>query len=155
VVQRLAADPVTAVASPRSWADELLSPVASLPAARDRDVEQAVKETAANFQRSASMRLNAVETEVSAKAAEIEAALASLQATVDTTTSETQSTVTSQATAFEAKLAEFEATLTNQRQAVSDALERQSETFTQTQADRAESFQDEVSLSRGSRSRRS
>lgn len=59
----IASDPNATAGSARTYADGLLTAVAVLPPARERDAEQAVKEIAANFQRSATQRLNAIQTQ--------------------------------------------------------------------------------------------
>lgn len=133
-----------AITSPRAYIDNLLTPLATLPVARDRDVEQAVKETAANFQRSATHRLNALKSDVDSKAAAIDGALAKLRESVAETTAATNATFQSEAAAFEAKLAEFETTISTQQTAIAAARERQSEAFTEAQEERATSFQTEV-----------
>jgi hypothetical protein len=107
-------------------------------------MEQAVKDAAAKFQRSASARLNSLGSEVDEKTTEIEEELSNLRATVTEATDAMRTEIDSTSTSFEAKLAEFETTLTNQRQAISDALERQSQGFSETQEERSEAFQAEI-----------
>jgi hypothetical protein len=141
-------DPVTTAGSARTYADALLSPLTTFPAARDRDVEQSVKEIAANFQRSTSKRLNALETEIASKRAAVERSLAQLRESVGKEATELGTRIDVETAALQTKLDEFETTLTAQRQAISQALERQSETFSQAQEERSESFQAEIANSK-------
>lgn len=140
----IAADPNTTATSARTYADVLLTAVAVLPPARERETEQAVKEIVANFQRSATQRLNAVEAEAEKTSAEITAALATLRAEIASASEKSTGEIQTHATAFETKLTELEATLTAQQQRLDTMLERHSEAFTEKQDERAEAFQAEV-----------
>lgn len=143
---QVAADP-NSTASParaRAYADALLTHVASLPAARGREVEQAVREIAANFQRSATQRLNAIETDAERANAEIAESLAALREEVASATSKSTSEIESHATAFEARLVEIDTALAAHQTRLDTMLERHSESFTEKQEERAAEYQDEM-----------
>mgnify|MGYP000126633952 CR=1 FL=1 len=144
----VASDPNATSASARTYADGLLTAVAVLPPARERETEQAVKEIAANFQRSATLRLKAIETEAEETSASIAAALAVLQAEVASISTTSTSEIQAHATAFDAKLTELEATLTAQQLRLDTMLERHSDAFTEKQDERAEAFQAEIATVR-------
>lgn len=146
--EQVPGDPAAAVANARAYADNLLQPASVLPPSRDRDVEQAVKDAAANFQRSATHRLKALSSEVDRYKKEIDVQMGNVRTKVDEGLSEATTRTDSQAADFTGKLAAFETTLTKQRQAVSQALERQSDAFSQTQEERAETFQSDLKKAR-------
>jgi hypothetical protein len=146
----IAADPGTTAASPRAYADAILTGLALLPIARDRAVEQAVRDTAANFQRSATRRLKAIEAEVGDTTAEIRGDLAKLRTEIQATSTASSSDIESHATAFETKVSELETALATQQQRLDVMLDRHSEAFTEKQTERAESFQEEIDSGRES-----
>jgi hypothetical protein len=79
-ISQFSGGPPQAAQNADPWSSALLDAVAALPVARDRAVEQAVKDAAANFQRAAQQRLNAFDQDVTAARADLEA----LKTTIDT-----------------------------------------------------------------------
>jgi myosin heavy subunit len=144
----IASSPSSAIANSRANADPILTSVATLPLARDRDVAQAVKEIVANLQRSATHRLNALEAEAQSKRSEIETALTELRATVDSMSETTKAEIETSSAGFQSKLADFESTLSTQRQSLDQMVTRHSETFSETQEERATAFQAEITKTR-------
>jgi len=83
-------NPAAGASTADPWTSTLIDAIAQLPAARDREVEQSVKDAAANFQRSAQQRLNALKdeyagtkTDLQELKAEIEERRAELGAAID------------------------------------------------------------------------
>jgi hypothetical protein len=144
----LAANAPTAVANARTYADSILNTLPAFPVAQGRDMEQAAREAAATFQRSATQRLAAVqgelvafESEIASARTKIEEDLSTLREEIEAAATIADTNVTTLASGFQAKLDEFDEALATQRTALTSALERQSETFTETQEARAAEFQ--------------
>ncbi|HEV7566811.1 MAG TPA: hypothetical protein VGO31_12715 [Microbacteriaceae bacterium] len=137
----IATDPVATAASARAYADAILTGVALLPAARDRDVEQAVRESAANYQRSTSQRLNAIEAAAAEAERLVQADLATLRENVATASTTALAEIEAHATAFEGKLDEVDTTISAQQQRLDVMLDRQNATFASTQEERTAAYE--------------
>lgn len=131
-------NPLTALQTAEAYGDALLDAVAQLPAARDRDIEQQVKDAAANFQRAASNRLNTLTSEFDAAKEEI----AALSTAITKGKTDVETEVEAQTTEFTAKLTELEGTITTQRLALDDLMTQQSKAFTTSQEENAAAFQE-------------
>jgi hypothetical protein len=86
--QLIANGPSTALQSSDSHADALLNAVALIPAARDRDVEQQVKDAAATFQRSAGQRLSNLNEDLDGLKRKLNAVKTEIDTTATTFTAE-------------------------------------------------------------------
>jgi len=131
-------NPSAALQGADAYADGLITAVAPIPLARDRDVEQQVREAAATFQRSAGQRLGALKDEIN----QVQEELETLKQGVADTSGTVSTEISGQVTAFEAKLTELEQTIATQRQALDDQMTRQSSAFSETQEERATEFQE-------------
>lgn len=121
-ISQFSGGPAQAAQNADPWTSALIDAVGVLPVARDRAVEQAVKDAAANFQRSAQQRLNAFDQDVATARADLEA----LRTTIDTRKAELASAIDQRRdeiaaevetlqTAFEEKLATYEAQLDSEK----------------------------------------
>jgi phage host-nuclease inhibitor protein Gam len=128
---------ITALQDPETYGGALLDAIALLPVAKGRDVEQQVKDAAANFQRSASQRLNSVESQASDARAELER----LSQEIGERSSAAKTEIDAQVGQLETKLTELEQTITNQRVALDEQMTNQGKAFTDTQEERAAEFQ--------------
>jgi hypothetical protein len=135
----------TALQNAESYGDALLDAVALLPVARGRDVEQQVKDAAANFQRAAKQRLHALEEHVKKARREV----SGLSPTIEARSAEIKAAIEDQAGTFESKLAELEAAIAAHQQALDEQLTRQSQAFTEAQEERAGAFQEVVERAQG------
>lgn len=129
-------NPVAAIANASNWGDTLLDGVSRLPTARGNDVAQAVREAAANYQRSVQQRLHSLGGDIEAvqvKASEVDAA-------VDTSAAAMEGRLNEVAEGFRAKLAEHDSAIATERSLIDGAKTAQAETFRGAQADRDESF---------------
>jgi hypothetical protein len=129
-------NPLTALQTAEAYGNALLDAVAQLPAARDRDIEQQVKDAAANFQRAASNRLNTLKSEFDTAREE----LAALSAAITKGKADVGTEIDAQTTEFAAKLTELEGTITTQRLALDDLMTQQSKAFTTSQEENATAF---------------
>jgi len=136
-----------AIGAPEGYVDPILVYVNALPVAHDRDVEQAVRDAAANFQRSATQRIRAVE-ESSTKAiadldqrrATLEAQLAALETGTATAKSDVETQMDALTADFEKKLTAYDVNLVNQRASFDNLVTSHSETFAESQTERATEF---------------
>lgn len=133
-------NPLAALQSAESYGDALLDAINYIPVARGRDLEQQVKDAAANFQRSATQRLNALNESFE----EAKNQIAGLSSQIEDQSGTIKAQIEEQATAFEAKLTELEQTITTQRQALDEQMTRQGATFTESQEERSTEFQEAV-----------
>jgi hypothetical protein len=136
---------LSALQNAESYGDGLLDAIALLPVARGREVEQQVKEAAANFQRAAKQRLRAFEEDVKKARKE----LADLSPTIDARSAEIKAVIENETKVFEAKLADFETAIATHQQALDEQLTRQSQAFTEAQEERAGGFQEVVERAQG------
>jgi hypothetical protein len=138
-----AGNPAAGVANADPWGSSLLDAVGRLPAARDRDVEQAVKDAAANFQRAAQQRLNALNENLATTEKQLETFGTTIEErkTEVATAIEEQRTVLStqietMQTGFEARLTEYTTQMDADRAAISTLRAAQAEEFTAAQKQR-------------------
>lgn len=129
-------NPAQAALSGDPWSSSLIDAVAALPVARDRMVDQAVKDAAANFQRSAQQRLNAFGQGVSDAQAEletvkttIETRKAELGTAIDERRSELATEIESLQSGFEEKLVAFQAQIESEQAALSTLRTSQTTAF--------------------------
>lgn len=140
----IAADPNGTAANARAYADPILSGIALLPLARDRQVEQAVREAAANYQRSVTQRLKAIEEEAVETAAAVRVTLEAAQADVEKAAATAAADFAQRAAAVETRVTEIETAVATQTQRLDAMVERQSASFTAVQDERAEEFTAEL-----------
>jgi len=126
----------TALQSADSYGDALLDAVALVPAARDRDLEQQVKDAAATFQRSAGQRLSTLNDDLGGLATK----LGGLKTEIDANSAKFTAEVTEQAFEFETKLTELDETITGQRLALDQLMTQQTKAFAETQEEQATDF---------------
>lgn len=114
--------PAQAAQSADPFSSALIDAVGALPVARDRPVEQAVKDAAANFQRAAQQRLNVFEQDVTEARDELETLKttidtrkAELATVIDERKGEIATEIESLQAAFEEKLTSFEAQLESEK----------------------------------------
>jgi hypothetical protein len=138
--QQITANATTAVTNAAAYSDQLLLATLKLPVAVGREVEQNVKETAANFQRSAAQRLNSLredfataKSEITDLDEQIAQRFEELSRELETATSNVQ-----------AKLAELEQTIEVQRQGLDELSTRHSSSFSEAQEERSATFQEEL-----------
>jgi phage-related protein len=124
---RISTDATSVPANADSWSEAVLDGLAKLPVSRGREVEQAVKDAAATFQRSSQQRLAAVSDDVTTtkNAVEelktsIEERRAELASTIEDRKNEIKTEIESLETGFHAKLTEFEAQVAAERSALSE-----------------------------------
>jgi hypothetical protein len=145
---QIAGSPMATVATARACSDQLLTGSALLPAARDRAVEQAVREAAANFQRSAAQRLNTIEAEATQVHGKISQELTTLREQVGAASATSTQEIDAHATAFDTKLTEIEAAIATQQQRLDAMLDRQNATFAEKQEERSAAFDTDVAAAR-------
>lgn len=121
-----------------SWADEVLDVLVRMPAARDQDLAQAVKEAAASFQRSAAQRLRTLEGEVGdvqVDVTNLEGKLVEARTEVDTAFAERRAEadklVSEMRAAVEESKARIDSVETEQRDLFRTAQEERSDAFRQ------------------------
>jgi DNA anti-recombination protein RmuC len=129
--------PAAALSSADSLGDKLLRAVMRLPVAVGRELDQNVRDAAANFKRAASQRLSALTDEVDAAKARVEELLQE----IDSRAEQIGKEITAQAEALAVKVAELEQAITTQRQSLDELMTRHSQTFSATQEERAAAFQ--------------
>lgn len=134
VLGEIAGNPAAAAANPDTYADRLLDWVSRLPAATDREWEQAVREAAGNFRRSTSQHLNAVDNEV----VELRSALQDLRTEISAAQQQSVADTDELRAGFEQRLASIEDAATTSREQIDAAARRQQQTFEQEQAQREE-----------------
>lgn len=153
-ISRFESDPAQVPPNADPWSSELIDAVALLPAARDREVEQAVKDAAANFQRSAQHRLNALNNNFDATKAEIVALTdsiaertAELTSAIDGRKSEIEAEIAPLQTAFEARLTEFEEQIEAERTALAGLRSTQTTSFEEAEDQRNTAAKERLSKS--------
>jgi hypothetical protein len=126
--------------------DRILDAVARLPVARGHEAEQAAKNSAATFQRSAQQRLAGLRNEIGGARSElrqIEEAIQSgkdeLASTIDERRTEIATKIESLQTEFAEKLAEFGTQIETERTAFSELRTSQTQTFESSQTEHAAS----------------
>jgi hypothetical protein len=144
-------NPAAGASTADPWTSTLIDAIAQLPAARDREVEQSVKDAAANFQRSAQQRLNALKdeyagtkTDLQELKAEIEERRAELGAAIDQSKTEISTEIASLEAVFEQKLAQFEQQLASEQTALSKLRTTQSSEFESAEERRAASAKERL-----------
>lgn len=146
VLTRISNSPGEIPASAVGEGDRILEALSRLPAARGRDAEQAAKESAATFQRSAQQRLAALRNEFGAARSELRTIEEAIQAgknelvsTIDERRSEIATRVESLQTDFAEKLTEFSSQIEAERTAFSELRTSQTQTFESSQAEQSSS----------------
>jgi hypothetical protein len=114
------------------WGGAVLDALAQLPISRGREIEQAIKDAASTFQRSAEQRLSDLEKRFTATKTEIETSRQALAQSKE----ETSTAIASLQEAFEARLAEFTAQIAAEQTALSTLRTTQTSTFEQAEAER-------------------
>lgn len=133
---QFAGSPPQAAQNADPWSSALIDAVGTLPVARDRAVEQAVKDAAANFQRAAQQRLNAFDQDVTTARGELDALKtmidtrnAELGTAIDERKTELTTEIESLKTAFEEKLTAYEAQLESEKTALATLRTSQTTAF--------------------------
>lgn len=150
-ISQFSGSPAQAAQNADPWSSALIDAVGALPVARDRAVEQAVKDAAANFQRSAQQRLNSFDQDVAAARAELE----TLKTTIDTRKtelatvlderkSEIATEIETLQTAFEEKLAAFEAQLESEKARLATLRTSQTTAFDAAEEQRSAAAKERV-----------
>lgn len=137
-------NPAAGASTADLWTSTLIDAIAQLPAARDREVEQSVKDAAANFQRSAQQRLNALKDEYAGTKTDLEELKATIQdrraelgAAIDESKAEISTEIASLEAAFEQKLAQYEQQLASEQTALSKLRTTQTSEFESAEERRA------------------
>ena len=145
-LSKISNNPADTPASAVSDGDRILEGVARLPVARDREAEQAAKDSAATFQRSAQQRLASLRGEFGGARSElrkieeaIQARKDELASTIDERRSEIATKIESLQAEFAEKLAEFGAQIETERTAFSELRTSQTQTFESSQAEQSTS----------------
>jgi predicted phage tail protein len=133
---QIANNPAVALEQANAYAEALINAVALIPLARDRDVEQQVKNAAAKFQQSASQRLNALEDSIKQAREQVNG----LKQTIDERASEASTQISGQVSGFETRIGELEHGIATQRQQLDEQITRQTTTFNETQEERSKTF---------------
>lgn len=138
------ANPAAGPTNADPWTSTVLDAIAQLPAARDREVEQSVKDAAANFQRSAQQRLNALKdeyagtkSELQGLKTEIEQRREELSTAIEESKTEILTEIASLEAAFAQKLVQYEQQLANEQTALSKLRTTQTSEFEASEALRA------------------
>jgi hypothetical protein len=146
VLTRISNNPGDIPANAVGEGDRILDALSRLPVARGREAEQAAKDSAATFQRSAQQRLAALRNQIGAARAElrkIEEAIQSgkdeLASTIDERRTEIATKVESLQAEFAEKLAEFGAQLEAERTGFSELRTSQTQTFESSQSEQSAS----------------
>jgi phosphate uptake regulator len=137
-----AADPPTST---------LVDAIALLPIARGREVEQAVKDAAANFQRSAQQRLNALRRELDTAKSEIASLGDTIQergvelgTTIDQRTGEANNRIEELQSSFTEQIEAFERHIAQEREALSEFRTRQTAVFEEAEEHRIVAARDRL-----------
>lgn len=124
--------------------DRVLDTLARLPLARGREAEQAAKDAAATFQRSAQQRLAALRGEFGGARSELRDIEASIQSrkeelgsAIDERRAEISTQIESLQAEFREKLAEFGAQIESERTGFSELRTSQTQTFESSQAEQS------------------
>jgi hypothetical protein len=134
---QIANNPAAAPANAGPWGDALLTAVLQLPPSLGRELEQSVKDAAANFQRSASQRLNSLrQSQRRAKTA-----ADALGSQIAEQSEQMSKQVEVAASTLQTTLAELEQAIATQKQGLDQLMTRQSSAFSEAQEERAEEFQ--------------
>jgi hypothetical protein len=133
------------------WISVVIDAISQLPAARGREVEQAVKDAAANFQRSAQQRLNALKSEYHAGKAELDALKSEIEqrrteltAEITEGRAEVSTEITALQSAFEQRLAQYEQQLQSEQSALSKLRTTQTAEFEELEEKRAMASKERV-----------
>jgi len=144
-VARITASIDDAAANPTSYADGLLAAVSQLPTGQREHVAQALKETIANFQRSAQMRLNHLTEQIDSAGAqlgeltgEIATRRQELTEAIEQQGAQAAQASQEQITALETKITELQTALEAERLRVESTATEQAEHFRRSQDERAE-----------------
>jgi hypothetical protein len=136
--------PTSAPPNADAWAEEVLDALAHLPIARGREMEQAVKDAAANFQRSAGQRLNALQADFDRAKSELEtlgAALEERKTELSTAIEERRTEIATQIEAlqaeFEQKLATYSSQIESEQAALSKIRTTHTSEFEELEEQRA------------------
>jgi hypothetical protein len=147
----IAEHPSDAIANPRVYADPILTQLPAFPVSRGRGVEQSAKKAAASFQRAATQRLHAVISDLSAfekdlaeRKAAIDEQLGALREQLDSVSSEISGSVETVSAGFKTQVETLTISIAAQQQALDQMLTRHSETFSETQEQRATEFKAEI-----------
>jgi hypothetical protein len=142
---QILASPAAAGPNTGAWSTQLLDASARLPAARDRELEQQLKDVTANFQRSTQQRLNATNEDLK----KLQSALGEVEGSLDTRKQEIEAEMNQTSAAIQQRLGEFEATLTSQRQSIDQVAAQQTEAFTESQTKRQTDFDQKIEEAEG------
>lgn len=144
-------DPAAGATNADPWSSTLIDAVNQLPAARDRDVEQAVKDAAAKFQNAATQRLNALKDNFSDARDEIKALellIAERKTELSVAIGERKTEITNEIealqTAFETKLTDYETQLESERAALSKLRTSQTAAFEEAEEQRGATAKDRL-----------
>lgn len=133
LLEQVAGNPTSVAANPASYADGLITQVAQLPAAQNRDLEQAAKEAASSFRRSAAQHLHAVGEE----AEQLRAQLAEIAAASDQAQQEAKQSSEASTSELRSQLESIHASATTAQQQIEDLAASHGEAFEEEQVARA------------------
>jgi uncharacterized coiled-coil protein SlyX len=144
--QNVSGNPAAALpnAQAGAWGDAILQAVTRLPAARDRDLEQAAKRAAANLQRAAANRLKALLRDITNASTQVE----ELRGDIETRSTEFGERIEARSAELETKIAELESTVASQREALDQLMTRHTSEFSEAQGQRASEFQEQSAATR-------
>lgn len=133
LLEQVTANPVSVAANPASFADGLIAQAAQLPAAQDRDLEQAAKEAASSFRRSASQHINAVGEE----ADQLRTRLTEMAAAAEEAQGAAKQSSEAAATELQAQLESIQTAANAAHKQVEELAESQADAFAEEQSERA------------------
>ncbi|MGH3137501.1 MAG: hypothetical protein ACRDPV_13525 [Gaiellaceae bacterium] len=134
--QRIAEQPELAV-DDSQYFEELMAAVLELPAARGRDIEQVVKDAAANYQRSMAQRIKGLEEQTTAA----ESAVAETEQHIAAASEEVKTAISDQTDAFQVEIDALTAKVEGQQAALDAQLTRHTEAFSASLEENARKFQ--------------
>jgi hypothetical protein len=123
-----------------AYFEELVAAVLLLPASHGRDIEQAVKEAAANYQRAMAHRIRALEDQHGAAVQ----ALEETRADIATASEEVKTAISDQAASLQAEVDALAASIEAHQSALDSQLVRHTEAFNASLEENARKFQEQT-----------